>query len=132
MSADQNLCTHLQTINLIPMASVTATANGTGVDLQQFVGSVAVTLAAKNTAGTTPTLDVKLQGSADNSTGWADISGAAFTQVTDANTAAATLEKIVLNVDACPRYVRAVKTIGGTSSPAFMTTCVGVGVKQVR
>mgnify|MGYP007013280474 FL=1 len=49
-----------------------------------------------------------------------------------ANTSAATLEKIVLNVDACARYVRAVKDIGGTSSPAFDVTCVGVGVKQVR
>lgn len=132
MSADQNIGTHLQTIDLIPMASVTGDGNGTGVDLQQFVGSVAVLLSCKNTAGTTPTLDVKLQDSADNSTGWADISGAAFTQVTDANTSAATLEKIVLNVDSCARYVRTVKDIGGTSSPAFMTTCVAVGVKQVR
>jgi hypothetical protein len=132
MSADQNLGTHLQTIDLIPMASVTATANGTGVDVQQFVGSIAVMLACKSTAGTTPTLDIKLQSSADNSTGWADISGAAFTQVTDAGTSAATLEKISVNVDACERYIRAVKTIGGTSSPAFMTTCVATGVKQVR
>ena len=132
MSLDRNLGAHLQTIDLLPMQSVTGDGNGTGVDLQQFVGSVAVMLAAKNTAGTTPTLDIKLQDSADNSTGWADITGAVFTQVTDANTSAATLEKIVLNVDACARYVRAVKDIGGTSSPAFDVTCVGVGVRQVR
>jgi hypothetical protein len=131
MSLDQNLGTHLQTIDLLPMQSVTADGNGTGVDLQQFVGSVAIVLAAKNTAGSTPTLDIKLQDSADNST-FADIAGATFTQVTDAGTSAAVLEKISLNVNACARYVRAVKDIGGTSSPAFDVTVVGLGVKQVR
>ncbi len=131
MSVDQNLGTNLQTIDLLPMQSVTSDGNGTGVDVQQFVGSVAILLSAKATAGTTPTLDIKLQDSADNST-FADISGAAFTQVTDASSSAAVLQKISLNVDACARYVRAVKDIGGTSSPAFDVTCVGVGVKQVR
>lgn len=128
----QNLGTVLQTIDLLPMQSAGATANGTGVDCQQFVGSIAVALAAKATAGSSPTLDVKLQSSADNSTGWADISGAVFTQVTDAGSSAATLEKIAVNVDACERYIRAVKTVGGTSSPAFDVTCVALGVKQVR
>jgi hypothetical protein len=128
----QNIGTALQTINLLAMQSAGATANGTGVDCQQFVGGIAVVLAAKCTAGTTPTLDVKLQSSADNSTGWADISGAAFTQVTDAGSSAAVLEKIAVNVDACERYVRAVKTVGGTDTPAFDVTCVAVGVQQVR
>lgn len=131
MSLDRNIGTHLQTIDLLPMASVTATGNGTGVDVSQFVGSIAVQLAAKATAGTSPTLDVKLQESDDDST-YTDISGATFTQVTSAGSSAATLEKIAVNVDACKKYIRAVKTIGGTSSPAFMTTCVALGVKQVR
>jgi len=128
----QNLGQLLQKIDLIPMASVTATANGTGVDIQQWVGQLAVYLACKNTAGTSPTLDVTLEDSADGSTGWAAISGAAFTQVTDANTAAAVLLQINVNADACKRYIRAVKTIGGSSNPAFMTACFAVGVKQVR
>jgi len=131
MSNDTNIATHLQTLNLIPMASVTGDGNGTGVDVSQYVGQLAVVLTCKNTAGTTPTLDIKLQESDDNST-YTDVSGATFTQVTDANTAAATIEKIVVNVDACKKYIRAVKDIGGTDSPAFMTSCVGYGVKQVR
>lgn len=127
---EANVGQMLSTIDLLPMQSVTATGNGTGVDVQQFVGEISVLLASKATAGTTPTLDVKLQDSADNST-FADIAGAAFTQVTDAGSSAAVLHKITVNVGAVKRYIRAVKTIGGTASPAFMTTCVGEGVKQV-
>jgi len=126
MSIDRNLGTNLQTIDLLPMQSVTIDRLGT-----DFVGGLAVFLRAKNTAGSTPTLDIKLQESDDDST-YTDISGAAFTQVTDAGTLAAVSEKIVVNVEACKKYIRAVKDIGGTSSPAFMTTCVAVGVKQVR
>lgn len=131
MSNDRNIATHQQTIELLPMQSVTGDGNGTGVLVTDYVGSLAVILTCKNTAGTTPTLDIKLQESDDNST-YTDISGATFTQVTDAGTAAATIEKIVVNVDACKKYIRAVKDIGGTNSPAFMTSCVALGVKQVR
>lgn len=127
-----NLGDVLQTIDLLPIApSITATGNGTGVDVTDFVGKIAIVLSAKNIAGTTPTLDVKLQDSADNST-FADVTGAVFTQVTDAGTKAATLEKISINVDSLRRYVRVVKTIGGTVSPEFSANCVALGVKQNR
>jgi len=63
MSLDRNLGTHLHTIDLLPMQSVTGDGNGTGVDLQQFVGSVAIMFAAKNTAGTSsPAFDVTCVG----------------------------------------------------------------------
>ena len=126
---NQNIGQSLQLLDLLLMQSVTATGNGTGVDLLGYEGEIAVILSAKNTAGVTPTLDVKLQDSADNST-FTDISGAAFTQVTDAGTSAAVSEKIVIKSDQVKRYVRAVKTIGGTSSPAFDTACHAVGVKK--
>lgn len=124
-----NIAQCLSSINLLPMQSVTATGNGTGVDIQQFVGEISVLLAAKATAGTTPTMDIKLQDSDDNST-FADISGAAFTQVTDAGSSAAVLHKIRIRADQVKRYIRAVRTVGGTS-PAFMTTCVGEGLTQI-
>lgn len=127
----QNLGQELQTLAFIPMADITASGNGTGIDTTDFVGSIAIALSAKNVAGTTPTLDVKIQDSADNST-FADITSAAFTQVTDAGTKLATLEKIVVNIDAARRYLRAAKTIGGTSSPEFLVSCTAVGVKQYR
>ncbi|MFA5941420.1 MAG: hypothetical protein WC809_18865 [Sinimarinibacterium sp.] len=127
----QNLGQILTAIDLIPLASVTADGNGTGVDIQQFDGELAVFLACKNTAGATPTLDVTLEDSADNSS-FAAIAGAAFTQVTDADTSAAVLLKLTIRADQVRRYIRAVKDIGGTSSPAFMTACFAVGTKQVR
>lgn len=126
-----NLGTHLQTIALAPMANILTTANGTGVDVRDFVGQIAVLLSAVNVAGTSPTLAVKLQSSADNST-YADVAGAVFTTVTEAGTKAPTLEKITVNVDAASRYLRVVKTVGGTSSPEFSLSCTAVGVKQNR
>ena len=97
----------------------TASANGTGFDLEGSNGAEgeAIVILASDaaSAGTNPTLDVKLQESSDNST-FTDISGATFTQVTDA---AQALEKITINTNDVKRYLRAVGTIGGTSSPAF-------------
>ena len=107
-------------------AARTATANGTGVDLKDYIGQAKVILHSALGTGTTPTLDVKLQDSDDNST-FADITGATFTQVTDA---AASLQAIGVDVDKVKRYVRAVATIGGTT-PSFTCNCIIVGRKQV-
>lgn len=46
-------------------ASVTADGNTAGVDCRSLVGQGAIILTALNTAGTTPTLAVKLQGTQD-------------------------------------------------------------------
>lgn len=121
----------LQTIALLPMQDIAATADGTGVSVVDFVGSVAFTLSGKNVAGTNPTMIVKLQHSDDDSD-YTDISGAVFTTITAAGTKAATLEKIYVNVDGCKKYIRAVKTIGGTDSPQFLLSLTGLGLKQVR
>ena len=120
----QTIMDILTLLNLFPTAARTATANGTGVDLQQYSGDVAVVLDSAAGTGTSPTLDVKLQDSADNST-FADITGATFTQVINA----ASQQKIVVNKDAARRYVRAVATIGGTS-PSFTFSVNAVGVKK--
>lgn len=121
----------LQTIDLMPMQSVTATGNETGVDVTQFTGEIAVMLASKATAGTTPTLDVKLQESDTLGGTYTDIAGAVFTQVTNAGSSAPVLQKIAVKVDSVKNFIRAVRTVGGTS-PAFMTTCVAVGIRQIR
>ena len=61
------------------------------------------------------TYAVKIQDSADNSS-FTDLSGAAFTTTT-ANTAL--VEKLVVDIDDCRRYVRAVITVaGGTGAGA--------------
>ena len=126
-----NIAQALNAIDLVPMADITSSGNGTGVDISSFVGEGKFVLAAKNVAGTTPTLDVKLQDSPDNTT-FTDVAGGAFTQVTDANTKAAVTLTLNVQLDALAKYVRAVKTVGGTNSPEFLVYCQGFGLKQVR
>ena len=103
---------------LLACDSRTASADGTGFDLEGSNGAegeaIIILSSDAASAGTNPTLDVKLQESSDDST-WSDISGATFTQVTDA----ASSQKISINTNDVKRYLRAVGTIGGTSSPAF-------------
>ena len=128
---DNHVGTELQTLALVPMADITETTTGTGIDVTDYVGSIAVVLSGKNVAGTSPTLIVKLQDSADNDT-FADITGAVFTTVTAAGTKASTLQKISVNIDGAAKYLRAVATVGGTVSPEFLLSCTAVGVKQYR
>lgn len=104
--------------SLLGADSRSASANGTGFDLQgsnDAEGEAIVILDSEAGSGTDPTLDVKLQDSADNSS-WSDISGKTFTQVTDGG---AGFEKISINTNDVRRYVRAVATLGGTS-PVFV------------
>ena len=104
--------------SLLGADSRSASANGTGFDLQgsnDAEGEAIVILDSEAGSGTSPTLDVKLQDSADNSS-WSDISGKTFTQVTDGG---AGFEKISINTNDVRRYVRAVATLGGTS-PVFV------------
>ena len=100
--------------SILPADSRNADANGTGFDLQgsnDAEGEAIVILDSEAGSGTSPTLDVKLQESSDNST-FTDISGKAFTQVTDS---AASLQKLTINTNDTERYIRAVVDVGGTS-----------------
>jgi hypothetical protein len=113
MTARQDIASQLTHTNILATAARTATANGTGVDCRSLRGAALVILDCAAGTGTTPTLDLKLQDSADNST-FADITGAAFTQ--QAGTAAR--QTLSINLDGAARYVRAVSTIAGTT-PSF-------------
>lgn len=124
---DINIGDKTTALELRPPVRITATANGAAVDLQDYVGKAKVILSSSAGGGTSPTLDVHIEDSADGSTGWADISGAAFTQVTDG---ADSTEAISLSVDENKRYIRVVETITGTS-PTFDRAVVLVGTKQV-
>lgn len=97
---------------------VTASANGTGIDTQGYNDAMVI-LEVGAVSGTSPTLDVKIQESDDNST-FTDVSGATFTQVTASNSSQV-LRLSSLNVTRS-RYVRAVATIGGTS-PSYDFSC---------
>lgn len=110
-----------------PVATVTSTSTGSGIDVTNYRGRINVSLdSGAASAGSSPTLDVKLQSSADDST-YADISGATFTQVTDAS---ASFQTISVDVDSLPKYIRAVGTVGGTSTPTFAYSVTGYGVTR--
>lgn len=108
-----------------PTAARTTTGQGSAVDLREYAGDVAMILDSAAGSGTTPTLDVTLEDSADGSTGWGAVSGFAFTQVVGV----ASQQKAVLNKDAVKRYIRAVYTIGG-GTPSFTFSVNGVGMKK--
>ena len=113
--------------SLLDPADRSATANGPAVDILDYEGHAAAILQSAAGTGTTPTLDVKLQGSSDGSTGWADIASAAFAQVTNA---ASSRQIVKFNASAAKRYIRAVATVGGTT-PSFACAVAFVGKKQI-
>ena len=93
---------------LHPLGSETATGESASVDNSLSTSNgLSAYLHVTAASGTTPTLDVKVQHSADNST-WADL--ATFTQVTSANG----YERIAAT-GTVNRYIRAQFTLGGTS-----------------
>jgi hypothetical protein len=114
-------------LSLFDPSDRSASANGTAVDILNYEGHAAAILQSAPGTGTTPTLDVKLQDSADGSTGWADVTGAAFSQVTNA---AASAQVVKFNASAVQRYIRAVATVSGTI-PLFTCAVSFVGKKQI-
>jgi hypothetical protein len=111
--------------NLIGGGRLTATGNGTGVDMRDYEGQALVVLSFGAGGGTTPTLDVKLQDSPDDST-YTDITGKAFTQVTGT----ASLQTMAIDLNGANRYIRAVRTISGTS-PTFDGAVTIAGRKKI-
>lgn len=105
---------------LAPAAVRTATANGTGVDIQGYREVLKIMLNVGTVTGTTPTLNVKIQDSEDNST-YADVTGLAFAQVTAAGN-----WSIGVNTRAVRSHIRVVMTIAG-STPSFPCTILAVG-----
>jgi hypothetical protein len=112
---------------LIESGEYTSTETGTGIDLSLYEGMcVAVLNSSAKTAGTDPTLDVKLQHDPAVGGSYADISGATFAQVTTV----ASIEAVVFNVSECDAFVRAVATIGGTDTPTFDCGVTFYGIKK--
>lgn len=104
----------------------TATVTGAAVDVRDYDGDVAFIQDSGAGTGTLPTLDGKIQDSADGSTDWADITGWAFAQVTTA----ASLQILKRTVNASRRYIRYVGTITGTT-PSFTFGVTMAGQKQI-
>lgn len=103
----------------------TTTITGTGVDLINADDQCVAVQHVGTVSGTTPTLDGKIQESADNSTAWTDITGATFTQVTTSTHVQA------ITFQRTKRYVRYVGTIAGTSPQFALDALIGESKKQV-
>lgn len=114
--------------NMISPAAVTSSAAlGSSLDLQGYQGKVRITLNIGAVTGTTPTLDIKVQDSADNSS-FADVSPAvAFAQKVTAS--ANTNDSIVVDTRAVRRYIKLYGTAGGTT-PSFTISALAIGQKQ--
>lgn len=123
---DVNWGNHVTLLNPVPVADVTSTGNGTDLDLQSYAGEIVILADVKNIAGSSPTMDISIQDSADNSSFAAISPALAFTQVTTV----ASAQKLVINKDTLRRYVRVVKTIGGTSSPEYYVSVKILAVKK--
>lgn len=110
-----------------PRAASAGTITGSAIDRDGFLSCVLHARAGDVSGGpSAQTYDVKLQDSADGSTGWADITGAAITQITAANG-----EKHVnVNLSGAKRYIRAVGTVGftgGTTPTMDVAATVALG-----
>jgi len=128
MSAWEN-----RNVTVFESAARAATANGGDMENRTGKG-VRLFLDITAASGTTPTLDVKIQGKDAISGSYYDIAGAAFAQQTTTGTADLTIYPGVAETanvsvsDIIPRDWRAVATIGGTT-PSF-TFSLGAAVVQ--
>jgi|SRR3989344_944675 len=93
--------------------TATSTQTGAAIDTLGY-NSASVALEVGAVSGTSPTLDVAIEESADGSTGWANV--ASFTQVTASNNSQA--KRVDGLGTSRKRYLRTVATIAGTS-PSF-------------
>lgn len=115
-------------VEALACAERTSTVTGSAVDVREYEGKGQVILmSSAATAGTSPTLDVKLQDSTTSGGSYSDVTGATFTQVTDA---ADSTEMIPIDFDASDGFIKVVGTIGGTSTPTFQFGVAIIGQKK--
>ena len=112
-------------VSSLAAGTYVASGNGAGIDLQGYQGVLKIVLDSGAGGGTTPTLDVKIQDSADNSS-FTDVVNKAFVQVG----ADASLQSLGIDTRGVKRYIRAALTITGTS-PTFGLAVVATGQKQI-
>lgn len=103
--------------------TTSAHLQGASVDTTPIVSNnVSAILVVGNVAGTSPTMDAKMQESTDGTT-WTDVASGAFTQVTQSTNVQ------TLPIQPTKRYLRSTGTVGGTT-PVLETTILVVGPRQ--
>ena len=121
MTAILDLFSPSSVLNLAEVAQRTATGNGTGVDARNLKGVGIVTLDAQAGTGTSPTCTVSIQDIEDGSSGWSNIAGMTFVQVSGT----ARFESLPMNINACRGFIRARWAIAGTT-PGFFFSVNGI------
>jgi hypothetical protein len=110
----------------------TGTNGGDVVDMRYF--RRVMFIVAIGALGTAATVDFKLQGSADGSTGWTDITGKAITQLTEAGTDANKQAIVEITAEETStlgyRYVRGLLTVGGVDAGNYATVIALGGVAR--
>ncbi len=113
--------------NVATSQTATATVTGSAIDTTGYQGSLKLILNSAAGTGTTPTLDVKVQTSDTTTSGdFADVTGLAFTQVTDATDS---FQQMQVEKGAIKKYIRVIATIAG-ATPSFAFSVCAVGEKQ--
>ena len=93
---------------VMALDAAAASTNSGSITAPQEGGPVMLGVHVTAATGTTPTLDVSLEQSANGSSGWAAVPGSAVAQLTAAG------HRVGFAVPTQP-YVRVVATIGGTT-----------------
>lgn len=117
---------------LIPNRSQTNNVGGDGVDIQDYIGKLAVIVhAGAPTAGDAAdrNLSVRLMSASTNNVSNAsNISGAVSTNITNS----ASLQTIQVDTRVADQYLFAVPTITGTNSPAYPLSVSLAGSKVLQ
>ena len=127
MAIIQQTLEKLQLFSCVATAAVTSTATSAAIDLKEYDGDVSLILTSAAGTGSSPTLDVKVQDSDASGGTYGDLSGAAFTQVTDS----ASMQVITFSKDEAKRYIKIVQTVGG-STPSFTFNINALALKKYR
>ena len=106
----------------VAVASRNADFRSSGIDVRDYVGSLAVALYS-GAGGALETMDVKVQHSADLAS-WTDVTSGAFAQVVGSNV----YQVLPIDTRAISRYIR----IHGTISGTFIAGVSILGRKQVQ
>jgi len=102
-------------------AALTATGNSSSLDVKKTdVNGVVVKVVVTAVSGTTPTLDLKVQESDDNST-WKDL--VTFDQITSTG-------RWSRLVQSKRRYLRLARTVGGTTPSFTVTAGIASGMER--
>lgn len=108
------------------IAARTSTVTTSSVDVRTYKGTLIVQQLVGVVSGTNPTLNGKIQTSADGSNDWTDITGATFTEVT----ATDSFQKIGVDMRKTSGYIRYVGTIAADANPSFTMGVVLLGQKE--